>query len=45
VDQVLRATKKTIHWIRQIPGDLLHPHLGRVDGNPGDLDGAGLEID
>ena len=45
VDHVLRAAKKTINWIRQIPSHLVHPRFAGVNGNPGDLDGATLELD
>src|SRR5664279_71309 len=45
MDQVLRATKKTVDRIRQISSHLFHPRFAWVDGNPSDLDGAALDLD
>jgi len=45
MDQVLRATKEPVDWIRQIPSHLFHPRFAWVDGNPSDLDGPALDFD
>jgi hypothetical protein len=44
VDQILRASKKSFHRIRQISGDLLHPLLAWVDRYSGDLDRPALQF-
>src|ERR1039457_4763880 len=45
MDQVLRASQKPILNVHQVPRHLFHPLLAWVDGYPGDLDDAALDLD
>ena len=43
-NDVLNLAEKAVAGIGQIPGELRHPDLVRLRGDPGDLHGAGLEL-
>jgi len=45
MNQVLRASKKPMYRICQIPSELLHPLLAWVNCNPADLNRPALELD
>src|SRR5664280_3723555 len=44
VDQVARVAQESIHWIKQVPGNLLHPRTIWRNTDPGYLHGTGLHL-
>ena len=45
MNQVGRVARETVHRVEQISSDLCHPGAVRSDTNPGDVHGAGPELD